>query len=372
MPRTHLRVQNDIVDIDIAPRNNVCILYEGNADVLLRIDFADVHAANAAVHNDIAPRHLSTADHALDLDITVSLDRKAALYITPDLDAAGKVNIPRPDIDTRVNHEMRIHTDLLSVVYDLTVNERHEFMLIDNSCILPLRQCSRFSRLCRHLFTEYIFPRHTRGLGDAYSKHVADVRADKDVHVLVVHAVVRAFSRPSLCPHIEFLFDTCIRSRLGSGSACRHKRCQTCDTAPDGITVNAIDDLLCGECIEHIGDIGRHIAAVVIKPHGSCHCVVCDFNAKGNDCILAVILRCRVELCLKSVRSTDKTCQLEFVVILDTLLCKTTLECRQINRRGILASRVDGQIIAVRLDHKLKPFVYASNSALHNITSDPS
>ena len=103
MSRAHHRVKHDVVDKNIAACCDVRILNEGDAHILARMDFPYVHAADAAVHYDVAPLNLRAADHALDLNITRCLDGEAALDVTANLHAAGKVNIARSHIDTAVN-----------------------------------------------------------------------------------------------------------------------------------------------------------------------------------------------------------------------------------------------------------------------------
>ena len=103
MPRAHHRVKHDVVDENIAPCRDVRILNEGDAHILARMDFPYVHAADAAVYDDVASLDLRTADHALDLNITSCLDGETALDVAAYLHAAGKVNISRSHIDTALD-----------------------------------------------------------------------------------------------------------------------------------------------------------------------------------------------------------------------------------------------------------------------------
>ena len=181
---------------------------------------------------------------------------------------------------------MWIHADFLPIIDNLTVDEGDQFVIVDDLGVLSLRQHDRFSGPCGNIFPEHIFPRYPRGFRNAHGKHVADLRANKDIHILIVHAVKGTLGRPPLGSHIEFLFDAGIRPRFGLRSACRHKRGQTRDTALNRILVNAVDDLLRRKCVHHIGNLGRHIALFLIKTHGGGHCVACDLNGKGNDRIV--------------------------------------------------------------------------------------
>ena len=200
--------------------------------------------------------------------------------------------------------------------------------------------------------------------------HIADLCTDKDVHILVVNAVKCTHGRAPLDPHIEISFNARIRSRYGFRTTCSKKGRQTRDTAPDRLAVNAMNDLFRGKRIQHIRHIGRQVPLLLVEAYGRRHRIACDLDGKGNDRILLPLLRPRLQFCLNPVRCTDKTGELNDVVIRNLCILKTLSQHGQFNNGTFAFLRIDGEIISIRLDDELKPLAQPSNGSFHNITPD--
>ena len=322
--------------------------------------------------DDAAPLNLGTADHALDLDVPRRLDNKAALHIPLDFDAAGKIDVSRSDVHAGVDHKMGVDTDLLPIIDNLPVDECNELMIVDNLCVFSLWESNRLSRLGCDILPEDILSRNPCGFGNAHSEYFANLRADKDIHIFVVHAVIGASGRTPLFSHIEFLFDPRIHPRFRGRAARCKKRGQTRHTAPNCLAVNAVDDLLCSKRIQHIGNGGRQIPLFFIKTHGCRHRIRRNLDGKWNDDVLPSILHRWVEPHLKAVCCAHDSCKLEHIVLRDAFILKAFPQRGKINDGAALTLRIYGKIVAIRFDKQLKPLAHAPNGTIHNTTPDPS
>ena len=324
------------------------------------------------MYNDVSPLDIRTADNALDLNVARCTDRESALHISVNLDAAGEVDIPRTDINSCVDHKMRVDADLLSIVNDLPVDNCHEFMCIYNLRILSLRKRHGFPGLGGNLLSEHICPRRSRRLGDVHGDDIANLCTDEDVHILVVHAVKGTQCGPPLFPHIEFLFDACVRPCDWCCSTRCHKGGHPCNTAPNCIAVDPVNDLLRRKPVQYIGNRWRQIALLIIKAYRSRHRIRCNLNGKGDDNILRSVLRLRFESRFNTVRSPHDTCELQDIVVCNPLILKVLAQRCQINNGSPLTFRIDRNVVSVRLHNKLKALPFSPDRTLHSITPDPS
>ena len=74
LPRTYLRVQNDVGDRNISARLDFSIFRKKSHQSFPRLDEAAVHALDAALDEDVVPLHLGARDDAANLDVARSLD----------------------------------------------------------------------------------------------------------------------------------------------------------------------------------------------------------------------------------------------------------------------------------------------------------
>ena len=264
-----------------------------------------------------------------------------------DLDAAGKINISGPDVDTAVDDKMRIDADFFAVVHNLSVNHRNEFVRIHDFGILALRQCCRFSRFWSNLLAEYVLSGRSRSLGNTHGKYVADVRPNKDIHILIVYAVMGAGSGTPLDAHIKFLLDARIFSRLGGSAARSYEGRQIRKSALNCRAVDSVNNLLRSKRVNHIGDARRKIAVLLVKAHGRRHRIRRDLNTDGNDGILLPVSRRRIKFRFDAIGRAHKARQLQGVKIRDPRFFHFLLEAPDFDARAADLLRINGEIAAI-------------------------
>ena len=365
VPCAHHRVKHDIVDENIAPCRDVCILNEGNAHILARMDLPNVHAADAAVYDDVAPLDLRTADHALDLNIARCLDGEAALDVTAYLHTAGKVNIARAHIDTAVDDKMWVDTDLLPVIDDLPIDDGDQLVVVDHLGILSLWKIDWLSGSRRDLLAEYILPRDALCLRDTDDKDITDCRPKKDVHVLVVDAVKGSLCGTPLDAHVEFLFEPCIFACDWCCPARRHKGGETRNAAPNRCAVNAVDDLLLLQRIQYIRDRRRQISLLIVEAYRCRHRIVRNLDGKGDGEVILPILSGSVKFFLNPLRRTHEMRELEDIVVRNARRLDLLTQSGQVNDVRIRLLRINGKVGAILTQGKLKALFSSPNDTFH-------
>ena len=366
MPCAHHRVKHDIIDEDIAPCRNVRILNEGNAHILTRMDLPHVHAADAAVYDDVAPLDCPSADHALDLNITRCLDGESGLDVTAYLHTAGKVNIARSNIDTALDDKMRIDADLLPVIDDLPIDNGDQLVVVDHLGILSLWEVDRLSGSRRNLFAEYILPRSALCLRGADDEDIANRRPKKDVHVLVVDAIKGSLCGTPLDTHVEFLFDPRIFARDGCCPARRHKWREARNAAPNRCAINAVDDLLRLQRIQYIRDGRRQISLLIVETYRCRHRIVRDLDGKGDGEVILPILSGSVEFFLNPLCRAHEIRELEDIVVRNARRLDLLTQSGQVYDVRIRLLRINGKVSAILTQGELKALFSSPNDTFHN------